>query len=268
MDHVTAEIVSYYRDRYEEAARLGRRPQSRLERIRTLELLREVLPEAPARVLDVGGGPGAYARDLVAAGYEVRLVDIVPAHVEQARAGRPPVEAVVGDARSLPEVDGSWHATLLLGPLYHLHQPADRVRALREAIRVTEPGGPVVAAAISRFAGPIDFAATARFNERTLDEAVRLRSSGVNDASTGFTQAYFHRVSELVGECAEAGLANVTIHGVEGPAWAAAEAAIGGPSEQAVFEAARQLARVYGTEPDLVASSCHMLAIGTAPARG
>jgi SAM-dependent methyltransferase len=265
MDHVTAEIVSYYQDRYEEAARLGRRPQSRLERIRTLELLREVLPEAPARILDVGGGPGAYARPLLAAGHRVKLVDLVPVHVDQARAGDPPVDAVVGDARDLPEADHAYDATLLLGPLYHLHRPDDRVRALREAIRVTRPGGPVVAAAISRFAGPIDFAATARFDERVLDEASRLRSSGVNDASIGFTEAYFHRVPELIEECRASGLMDVTIHGVEGPAWPAAEAAIGGPSERATFEAALQLARVYSSEPDLVAVSAHLLAVGTAP---
>ncbi|HEY0534280.1 MAG TPA: class I SAM-dependent methyltransferase [Actinoplanes sp.] len=266
MDRVTAEIVSYYEHRYEEAARLDRRPQGRLERIRTLELLHEVLPAAPAEVLDVGGGPGAYARELLAAGYRVRLVDIVPAHVEQARAGDPPIDAVVGDARSLPEPDAAQDATLLLGPLYHLHQRADRVRALREAIRVTRPGGPVVAAAIARFAGPIDFAATARFDERLLAEAVRLKSTGENDPSIGFTQAYFHRVPELIEECRDAGLANVTIHGVEGPAWPAAEAAVGGENEQVVFEAALQLARVYSSEPELVAVSAHLLAVGTAPA--
>ena len=64
MDRTTAEIVTYYAERYDEASRLGRRPQSRLERIRTLELLRELLPPAPATILDVGGGPGAYARPL------------------------------------------------------------------------------------------------------------------------------------------------------------------------------------------------------------
>jgi SAM-dependent methyltransferase len=264
MDHVTAEIVSYYENRYEEADRLDRRPQGRLERIRTSELLREVLPAAPARILDVGGGPGAYARPLMADGYRVRLVDIVPAHVDQARAGDPPIDAVIGDARALPEADGSAGATLLLGPLYHLHSRDDRVQALREAIRVTRPGGPVVAAAIARFAGPIDFAATARFDERSVAEATRLLTTGENDPTIGFTQAYFHRVAELASECHDAGLREVTIHGVEGPGWPAAEAAVGGASERAVFEAALQLARVYSSEPELVAVSAHLLAVGTA----
>ena len=48
----------------------------RLELVRTLELLDQVLPPPPARVLDVGGGPGPYATRLARAGYEVRLRSI------------------------------------------------------------------------------------------------------------------------------------------------------------------------------------------------
>jgi SAM-dependent methyltransferase len=267
MDQASSEIVSFYQDRYEESTRLGRRPQSRLERIRTLELLRELLPAAPAKVLDVGGGPGAYARELIADGHRVRLVDLVPDHVAQARAGEPPIDAVVGDARELPEPDAAHDATLLLGPLYHLHDRADRVRALREAIRVTRPGGPIAAAAIARFAGPIDLMATARFDERVFADAERLITTGVNDTSIGFTHAYFHRVAELRAECDEAGLADVVIHGVEGPGWAAAEAGQFGPHAGTIFEAALRLARLYSAEPDLVPVSSHLLAVGTAPRR-
>ncbi|WP_249998729.1 class I SAM-dependent methyltransferase [Actinoplanes sp. M2I2] len=264
MSEPTTEIVNFYEDRYSEAERLDRRPQARLERIRTLELIRDLLPATPARVLDVGGGPGAYARELVTDGHQVRLIDLVPAHVAQARAGTPTVEAVVGDARGLPEPDAAWDATLLLGPVYHLQDRADRVRAIREAIRVTRPGGPVAVAAISRFAGPIDFAATARFDDRMLAESRRLITEGENIVGGGFTHAYFHRVPELLAECAEAGLGGVVLHGVEGPAWSAAEAAVHGPAADAIFDAALRLARLYSSERDLAAASCHLLVTGTA----
>jgi len=42
-----------------------------------VELLLRLLPVAPARVLDVGGGPGVYASWLASLGYEVTLVDPV-----------------------------------------------------------------------------------------------------------------------------------------------------------------------------------------------
>ncbi|HZG88879.1 MAG TPA: class I SAM-dependent methyltransferase [Pseudonocardia sp.] len=266
MDRQTDEIVAYYTDRYREDLRLGARPQARLERIRTAELLDALLP-AGARVLDVGGGPGAYARALAGAGHRVRLLDLTPTHVELARAGDPPLDAAVADARALPEPDAAYDATLLLGPLYHLTSAADRIAALREAVRVTRPGGRVVAAAISRFAGPIDFAATARLSDRLLAEAGKLRVDGVNDGANGFTHAYFHRVEELVDECRAAGLTDLEVHGVEGPAWPAAEAAVDTPQADAVFAGALGLARVVSGEPSLVMASAHLLATGRVTVR-
>ncbi|MBQ1040737.1 class I SAM-dependent methyltransferase [Micromonospora sp. C81] len=267
MDQHTSEIVDYYTLRYREDQRLSARPQARLEWTRTMQLLRDLLPGPGARVLDIGGGTGEYARALTVDGYEVRLVDLVPSHVEQARSGQPPVEARVADARALPDADGGYDVALLLGPLYHLVRRADRLRALREAVRVTRPGGHVVAAVISRFAGPLDFAATGRLDERLLDEARALLTDGTNDPRIGFTHAYFHRVEEITDECAAAGLTDVVVHGVEGPAWPAAEAAAGGPAQDAVFAAALDLARLYSTEPTLLGSSAHLLAAGRVPPR-
>lgn len=42
----------------------------------TSRVLKDFLPEPPARILDVGSGPGRYAIPLSLAGYEVSLVDI------------------------------------------------------------------------------------------------------------------------------------------------------------------------------------------------
>jgi ubiquinone/menaquinone biosynthesis C-methylase UbiE len=64
--------------------------------------------------------------------------------VVQARAGEPALDAEVADARALPEPDAAYDGTLLLRPLYHLTEPADRLSALREAVRVIRPGGPVL----------------------------------------------------------------------------------------------------------------------------
>ncbi|WP_327038078.1 class I SAM-dependent methyltransferase [Micromonospora maris] len=265
VDQQSSDIVDYYTSRYREDGRLDARPQARLERTRTMELLRVLLPCPPARVLDVGGGTGEYARALVAGGHQVRLIDLVPSHVAQAASGQPPVDAVVADARALPEYDDHYDATLLLGPLYHLVHREDRLTALREAVRVTRPGGRVIAAAISRFAGPIDFAATGRLTEGAIREARALLTNGVNDPSSNFTPAYFHRAEELIDECRASGLTDVVVHGLEGPAWTAAEAAADGPLAEVVFTDALDLARVYTSEPALIAASAHLLATGLVP---
>ncbi|WUX81429.1 class I SAM-dependent methyltransferase [Streptomyces sp. NBC_01426] len=123
----------------------------RLEFERTQELLRRYLPPAPARVLDVGGGPGTHAGWLTEEGNEVLLLDPVPKHVEQARERAPRCVAQLGDARDLDVEAGTFDAVLLLGPLYHLAERGDRLAALREASRVVVPGGVVAAAGISRY---------------------------------------------------------------------------------------------------------------------
>lgn len=57
----------------------------------------------------------------------------------QAR-GSVAVTTSVGDARRLPAGDPAIDAVLLLGPLYHLAERANRLIALREAARVTRAG--------------------------------------------------------------------------------------------------------------------------------
>ena len=100
-------IESHYRTGYERS-RLFPGGNPSLEYVRSMELLDRLLPRPPARVLDVGGGPGTYAAPLASQGYRVHLVDPVPLHVEQARqaAGADPAAgftAALGDARELPE---------------------------------------------------------------------------------------------------------------------------------------------------------------------
>ena len=261
---VDEEIRRYYelgleRDRLSQG-------HSRVEFERTRELLRRFLPKPPARVLDVGGGPGAYAAWLADQNYEVRLVDAMPIHVEQATelaAGR--FSAVVGDARTLDEAEASWDAVLLLGPLYHLVDRADRVAALREARRVLRPGGVLVAAAISRFASLID-----GFLRGLLDEtgwAVVEADLAHGQHRPGgrrvelFTTAYFHRPDELQAEVEEAGFLVDGVFGVEGPGWTRPDA----PIDEDVLETVVRMARAVEQEPAIIGASAHLLVVGRPP---
>jgi ubiquinone/menaquinone biosynthesis C-methylase UbiE len=199
-----------------------------LELVRTFELLAEVLPPPPARLLDVGGGPGVYAARLARAGYDVQLVDVVPLHVEQAREraaaqADAPFKADVADARDLAAfADESVDAVLLLGPLYHLTDRNDRVRALAEARRVVRAGCVVAAVAISRYASLLDgtvrgFLDDPRFAaivERDLGEGQHRNPENVEG---WFTTAYFHLPGELCAEIEEAGLSVERLAGIEGP---------------------------------------------------
>lgn len=127
---VEREILTHYAVT-DEGERLIAR--ARLEGERTRELLRRFLPPAPADVLDIGGADGAYALPLARNGYRVHLIDPVARHVEAARANSeaqtdaPLAGVALGDARDLSGIaDASVDAVLMLGPLYHLVEAADR----------------------------------------------------------------------------------------------------------------------------------------------
>jgi SAM-dependent methyltransferase len=252
-------IQTFYRDRYVEDDRLLRRGHGRLEFLRTQELLRRWLPPS-AVVLDVGGATGVHARWLAADGHQVTLVDPVAEHVEKA-AAIGTFSAEVGDARALRQPDASVDVTLLLGPLYHLVEASDRATALSEAARVTRPGGLVIAAAINRYGGLIECGSNGSLTPENLHQFTDAFASGRIDGSSGFTVAYFHHADELASELTTAGLTDVEVLGVEGPAGNVLQNA---PADtiDTLLPSAVLLARQVESDPNLQAASFHFLARG------
>ncbi|QGN47208.1 class I SAM-dependent methyltransferase [Micromonospora sp. WMMD558] len=259
------DVVRYYTEVFVEADRLERSPHGRLEATRTRDLLSRLLPPAPAMVLDVGGGPGAHAGWLAAAGHRVHVVDLVPAHAAAARRAYPEVTATVGDARRLPVAGAVADVTLLLGPLYHLTDQADRVAALREAARVTRPGGVVAAATISRHAPFMDLIRQGRVDDRTRPALLAAYETGVNDPVSGFTTAYFHRPDEIVDEIRAAGLPAPRRYGIEGPLWPLLPVT-GGPDEDGpLFAEVLRCAALTECDPEVLGASSHLLTVARLP---
>lgn len=265
LPELAPEIVRFYTETVDEADRLSTTADGRLEMVRTQELLRRYLPTPPARVLDVGGGPGAHARWLVRDGYDVHLVDPIPRHVEQAEDSGATVE--VGDARELTAGDGSVDVVLLLGPLYHLIDRADRERALAEAYRVLKPGGVLAAAGINRYSSLFEHAAFAHLHKEPMQKSIsQILASQTHDGRKAFTAAYFHSGEQLRDEVTAAGFDDAEVFGIEGPAWsmlAAAERNTGGDfRDTALFASALAAARMAEPYPELLAASSHLLAVG------
>jgi ubiquinone/menaquinone biosynthesis C-methylase UbiE len=263
-------IAGYY-DRWPEESRLQQGPFV-LEELRTRELIERFAPPPPATVLDVGGAAGAYALWLADAGYTVHLIDAAPRLVAEAQrrsaaASRPLASCRVGDARSLDVPRDGADIVLLLGPLYHLTEAADRVRALTEARRVLKPGGRLFAAAISRFASALDGLvhdalkdpAFAAIVERDLREGQHRNPTGRLDY---FTTAYFHRPEELRAEVASAGLMVEGVYGVEGPGWLFADVTerLEDPRRR---DDLLRVARLLESEPSLLGVSAHLLAVAS-----
>lgn len=265
------EIRSYYALGLERERLLS--AEGQLELVRTQELIQRCLPGSPARVLDIGGGPGSYACWLARKGYEVHLVDPIPLHVELARnasarqADDPLASVHLGDARRLAFSAEIAEVVLLLGPLYHLVERSQRLKALREARRVLKKKGVLIAAAISRFAS-----ALAGLKERFLldEEFMRIVLGDLSDGQhrnptqerNYFTTSFFHHPQEFEREVVEAGFSGVRLLSVEGAAvflqdlekqW----------NDPALRERILEVVRRLEDEPTVMGVTGHLAVIGT-----
>ena len=230
-DQVAAPIVNLYNESDEEH-RL-QHDLGPLEETRMRELLERRLPPSPAELCDVGGAAGAYSFWLAEKGFSVSLVDVVPKHIEQAkqRQIRSPEtrlhSTIVGDARMLPFPADSFDCLLMHGPLYHLVNPADRRKALAEALRVLRPNGVLIAVGITRYASLIyGLTVGSIWDPECLDMQEEGVRSGLHRNGFGFKKELaldvsFHLPSELKDEIVNAGFRVMDCLGVLGPAWLA-----------------------------------------------
>ena len=198
-----------------------------LELERTKLILNRFLPNPPAKILDIGGATGVYSLWLASKGYEVHLIDQSEKLVQQARIASqnqpdaPISSLTVGDARSLDYLTKSIDVVLLFGPLYHLTEQEERYQALNEAFRVLKHGGILFAAAISRFASVVDGFLNGFINDPIFTEIVKQDLSdgqhrNPTDKVMYFTDAYFHRPSDLKKEIERIGFKDVHVFPVEG----------------------------------------------------
>jgi ubiquinone/menaquinone biosynthesis C-methylase UbiE len=96
----------------------------------------------PLCLLDVGAGTGRYSVALQEKGFDVTAVELVKHNLEILRAKKTPVKTWQGNAMDLSFLpDAKFDITLLLGPMYHLLKEEERLKAYKEALRVTKPNG-------------------------------------------------------------------------------------------------------------------------------
>ena len=142
-------IEEYYNAR-DEDARLTSKHGS-VEYLTTMKYIRESVASVddPA-ILEVGAGTGRYSVTLAKEGYRVTAVELVEHNLEILKAkldGAERITPVQGNALDLSFLpDEAYDLTMLLGPMYHLYTKEDKLQALREAVRVTKPGGRILVA--------------------------------------------------------------------------------------------------------------------------
>ena len=199
-----------------------------LEKTRTQQIVLQYLKPGMT-IADIGGASGTYSFWLHDMGYEVHLLDAAEFHIEAAikiskEKNKLLGSILLGDARSLPYSENQFGLVLLFGPLYHLQQKTDRIRAITEAKRVLKPGGVLLATTISRYASLLDgfwqnFIDDPEF-EKIMEQDI---THGNHFNTTGnpfyFTEAHFHNQEEIEEEFTLAGFPHFSIKAIEGFGW-------------------------------------------------
>ena len=263
------EFFEHYSSGYE-AQRL-QSGSSLIELVRTQEIVMRYLPEPPAVIFDVGGGPGIYACWLAEQGYEVHLIDVNPIHVELARQAsqRQPEAALasieVGDARNLKRSDASADMMLMFGPLYHLTERFDRLTALREAYRVLRSEGLLIAVGISYFTSALDGMRQGFFDDPVFTRIVeRDLMDGQHRNPTNnpnyFTTAYFYHPDELRTEVEESGFLHEKTLPIEGLLWLL-DNVVNNFADIKQREQFMKVARLLEEEPSLLGASAHLMVV-------
>ena len=170
MDERLTIVKGFYRESCEDT-RLERSRHGQLEFATTMEYIRRYAKPG-AKVIELGAGTGRYSVTLAKEGFDVTAVELVEENLEVLRANAAAagaevakeaaagaeargvsLQAIQGDATDLSGFgDEAFDVTLSFGPMYHLYEPAEVRKAIREAIRVTRKGGVLLFAFLSVYA--------------------------------------------------------------------------------------------------------------------
>ena len=204
----------------------------KVEFYRTKEILEKYISDTNNKIYDIGGGIGIYSSWLAELGNEVHLLELAPSAVEYAVNNQTENNAFIAevcDARYINRPDESADIVLLMGPLYHLQNRADRLQVLKEAKRVLKKDGLLFSVGISKFSSTTWALSTYGKDNNFLDDDVynnmieKELAIGIHNRPKKYpyfiAQAYFHTPLGLQKETEVIGFKTIQKHAIEGVIW-------------------------------------------------
>ncbi len=241
-----------------------------LEFERNRMLIGKYLFNSTHNIVDVGGGTGKYSEWLANMGKEVWLVDPVQKHVLQAQKRSEKLSnrfhTMRGEARHLDFPDSFADMVIMHGPLYHLQEKSERLKAINEAKRITKPGGIILGFAINYTASTIVGLLQGVIHEEGIFEMCRSElATGEHNAPANMpgilAEAYYHRPGELKTEFEESGLGNIEMHAVEGIIWLDKNF-FSSRADKKKNDHLLEIIRLTEKDADLISFSPHMMIAG------
>jgi SAM-dependent methyltransferase len=243
-----------------------------LEGLRTKEIISKFLNKKSLDIIDIGGGAGFYSFWLTELGHNVSLVDLSPTNIELAKEyGKQHQLSLrtceIADATNLNFPDNEFDIVLLMGPLYHLTDEKERIKALSEAKRILKPNGIIFAAVISRYASLIDglkrnLISDDHFEKILIDDLQTGLHLNETDNPEYFTIAFFHTPNQIKNEIVASDLNFITLVAIESIGWIIDEFDKKIKNERYKNKLQRILNIVEKNE-DLISMSPHIMAIAS-----
>lgn len=140
------QLIEYY-NKFNEDKRLNSR-HGQVEFITTLRYIHEFIKDIESpKIIEVGAGCGRYSITLANEGYDVTAVELVKHNLRVIEKNSKLVKTYQGNAIDLSAFqDESFDLVLLLGPMYHLCNEEDKIKALNEAKRIVKRNGIIMVA--------------------------------------------------------------------------------------------------------------------------
>ncbi len=137
-------LITYY-NKFNEDKRLTHR-HGIVEYVTAMKYIHDLLKKYKnPKILDVGAGTGRYSVTLANEGYDVTAIELVKHNLMTLKSKNSTVKAHLGNATNLSLFkDNSFDVVLLFGPLYHLINKEDKLKAIIEAKRVLKKDGVIL----------------------------------------------------------------------------------------------------------------------------
>ena len=134
MDELKTKLTAFY-NKFNEDKRLDTR-HGQVEYLTSMKYIREYLKPGD-KIVDIGAGPGKYSLALKSEGYDVTAVELTRPNIGKLRAKDKELKIVEANAVDLSMFDNdAFDVAILFGPMYHIFDRNDRIRALKEAKRI------------------------------------------------------------------------------------------------------------------------------------